>query len=199
MYRIFGINGEIVIDHAWGREPCTIADIKAYQPKSKSVSSSQILFEDYTYDKAWLVLKEMTLGISEELIKRGVIAGNVGIYVGYSRDLRGASGGSVSMTSSTNVYSVLVEYVEHLYRTTTDRNTPIRRLGITASAIADTSAEGYDLFCDPDAIEKEKRIADVVLGIKERFGKNAVLRGFDFEDGATAIIRNKLIGGHNGE
>lgn len=199
LYRVFGINAELLIDHAWGRESCTIADIKAYRSKSKSVSMSQILFEDYSYEKARLVMMEMALSGCQEMMKRGVIAGSVGIYVGYSRDVVPPSGGRVKMTATTNVFSVIREYVEHLFGRTTDKCHPIRRLGISFEGIVSDGCEGYDLFTDFDKVEKEKKLERTVLGIKDRFGKNAMLRGFDLEEGATAAIRNKLIGGHNGE
>ena len=197
MYKAFGVNGELLIDHAWGREPCTIADIKSYHTKSRSVSSSQILFEDYDYEKALLVLTEMALGGCQELMRRKSVAGSVGIYVCYSRDIAPPTGGSVKMTAQTNVFSVVMEYVEKLYRRTTRQGCPIRRLAISFGSVVDECEEGYDLFTDYDEVMKEKHIESVVLGIKDRFGKNSVLRGFDLEDGATAMIRNKLIGGHN--
>ena len=103
------------------------------------------------------------------------------------------------MTVTTSVYSIIKEYVEHLYHKTTNPHYPIRRLGISFNNVVDESCEGYDLFTDFDAVERDKYIEQTVLNIKDRFGKNAMLRGFDLQEGATAIVRNKLIGGHNGE
>lgn len=199
IYRNFGINGELLIDHAWGREPCTIEDIKAYKSKSHSVSSSQILFEDYGYEKALLVLTEMTLSGCQELMRRKVATNSVGIYVGYSKDAHAPTGATARMTETTNLFSVIRPYVEGVYRKSTPRGYPIRRLGITFNNVVDESCIGYDLFTDFDAVEREHRLENTVLRIKDRFGKNAVLRGFDLEEGATGILRNKLIGGHNGE
>lgn len=199
IYKTFGIDGELLIDHAWGREPCTIADIKSYKSKSKSVSYSQILFEDYDYDKALIVLEEMTLAGCQELMRRRVITNSVGIYVGYSKDAIPPTGGTRKMTVTTSVYSIIKEYVEHLYHKTTNPHYPIRRLGISFNNVVDEACEGYDLFTDFDAAERDKHIEQTVLNIKDRFGKNAMLRGFDLQEGATAIVRNKLIGGHNGE
>lgn len=199
MYRTFGINAELLIDHAWGREPCTIADIKAYRPKSRSVSMSQILFEDYTYEKALLVLIEMALGGCQELMRRHAVASTVSIGVVYSRSVISPTGGSERMSVVTNVFSIIRETVERLYRKTTDKEHPIRRLAISFSGVRDEGSEFYDLFTDVEAVERERGLERTVLNIKDRFGKNAILRGFDLEDGATAAIRNKLIGGHNGE
>ena len=199
LYKTFGINAELLIDHAWGREPCTIADIKEYKPSSRSVSFSQILFEDYTFDKALLVLTEMALGGAQEMMKRRVISKSVSIYVSYSGEVIPSTGGSIRLPSATNRFSVIKEYVEKLYRRTASPHHPIRRLAISFGGVSDEGAEGYDLFTDFEAVEKEKHLERTVLKIKERFGKNALLRGFDLEDGATAPIRNKLIGGHNGE
>ena len=199
MYKIFGVNAELLIDHAFGRESCTIADIKAYRPKSKSISTSQILFEDYTYDKAFLVMSEMLLAGCHEMMRRKVITNSVSIFVGYSREVISATSGTTKMTCTTNVFSVIKEYVDKLFANTTVQNIPIRRLGISFNNIMDESCEGYDLFVDFDKVEREKRIERTVIDLKSRFGKNAMLRGMDLENGATAIIRNKLVGGHNGE
>ena len=199
LYKVFGINAELLIDHAWGRESCTIADIKSYKSKSKSVSLSQILFEDYTFDKALLVILEMALSGCQEMMRREVISGNVSIGVGYSKDLIPPTGGSVSLNSATNVFSIIRENVIRLYHKTTNRFCPIRRLSISFNNVVGDGCEGYDFFTDIEKIEKERNIEKAVLGIKDRFGKNAVLRGFDLEEGATARVRNTLIGGHNGE
>ncbi len=199
LYKQFGINAELLIDHAWGREPCRIADIKQYKSKSKSVSNSQILFSDYTYEKAKIVLDEMVLNGCQELMRRHEIASRVGIYVGYSRDAAEPTGGTVKMTENTHAYSLIRPYVEALFEKTTLKNVPIRRLGIEFSQIADEVCEGFDLFTDFEKVEKEQRIESTVIALKDRFGKNAMLRGIDLQEGATTRTRNTLIGGHNGE
>ncbi|MBR2930535.1 MAG: DNA repair protein [Clostridia bacterium] len=199
LYKAFGINAELLIDHAWGREPCTIADIKSYKPSSRSVSSSQILFEDYSYEKALLVMREMALGGAQELMRRKVIASSVGIGVSYSGGNPPSSGASMAFSQPTSLYSVIRPAVDELFARTTHRGVPIRRLAISFGSVMDEGCEGYDLFTDREAMERERLLEHTVLGIKDKFGKNAVLRGFDLEEGATAMIRNKLIGGHNGE
>lgn len=199
LYRTFGKNAKILIDHANGKESCTIADIKSYKSKSKSISNSQILFSDYDYDKALIVIQEMALNGCQRLLSEHIIASHVGIMVGYSKDVIPPSGGTLKMANSTNLYSIVKQYVDRIYEETTVKDVKIRRLGITFSGICDESAEGYDLFTDLEAIEKERTLERTVLEIKDRFGKNAMLRAFDLQDGATQITRNKLIGGHNGE
>ena len=198
LYRHFGKNAKILIDHANGKESCTIADIKKYKSKSKSISNSQILFSDYEYDKAKIVIQEMALNGCQRLIREHLIASHVGIFVGYSKDIIPASGGTKKLLNSTNLYSFIREYVDDIFEETTAKDVPIRRLGISFSGLADESAEGYDLFTDFEAIEKERRLEQAVLDIKDRFGKNAMLRAFDLQEGATQVERNKLIGGHNG-
>ena len=199
LYGIFGINAELLIDHAYGRETCTMSDIKSYRSKSRSVSSSQILFEDYTFDKARTVFTEMVLNGCYELKRRHLIAGGITAGVGYSKDALPPAAGSVAMRERTNAYSVIKEYADSLFCKTADKSRPIRRLSVCFNRVEDECFEGYDLFTDFSRIEKEKTADCAVLEIKDRFGKNAVLRCTDLLDGATAIKRNTLIGGHNGE
>jgi len=198
LYKEFGINAEILIDHAWGRETCTIKDIKEYKSKSKSLSNSQILFSDYDFEKARIVIQEMALALCHRLMKEKYIARTVFVSVGYSKDIYPVTGSSLRMTVSTSVFSLIVEYVLEIFDQTTFRDIPIRRLCIAYTNLADESAEGYDLFTNYDSVQREKRTEQKVLEIKEKYGKNAVLRGIDLQEGATQIIRNGLIGGHNG-
>ena len=199
MYKTFGINAELLIDHAWGRESCTIADIKNYKGKSKSISNSQILLEDYTYDKAKIVITEMALNGCQEMMKSHLITNHVGISVGYSKDAIQPTGGTMRMTETTNVFSIVNKYVKKLFQTTTDKKIPIRRLSIWFNDLCDEGCEGYDLFTNFEKVEKEKKCEKAALAIKEKYGKNSMLRAMDLQDGATAIIRNKQIGGHNSE
>ncbi len=199
LYKTFGINAEILIDHAWGREPCTMQDIKGYKSNSKSISNSQILFEDYTFDKALVVMDEMTLNMCHRMMREHVISNKVGIYIGYSKDVIPPAAGTIKMHITTNVYSAIKPYVHQLFERIVDKETPIRRIGIDFTNIVDDCCEGYDLFTDMDAIEKEKRTEAAVLKMQDKYGKNAVLRASDLLEGATAIQRNKQIGGHNSE
>ncbi len=199
LYKEFGINAELLIDHAHGREPCTIEDIKAYKRKNTSVSSSQILFSDYDYEKTELVVKEMILSGSQELLRRKVVATTVGVFIGYSQDYIPPTGGNLRMSDATASYRTIVEYALKIFRKTTLKNQPIRRVSVDfGSVIPEESAQNSLLF-DTEKVEKEKKTERSVLAIKEKFGKNALLRGMDLQEGATTVERNKLIGGHNGE
>ena len=199
LYRIFGINAELLIDHAWGREPCLIEDIKNYKGKSKSVSSSQILPEDYSFEKARIVMSEMALAGCQEMMRRKVITNSVSIFIGYSKDAIPPTGGHTRMSETTSVFSIINDYVLKLFDKTAVRSVPIRRLGIGFDNVCDEICEGYDLFTDFEKIQKEKEVEQTVLEIKDKFGKNAVLRAIDLQDGATTIERNKMIGGHNAQ
>lgn len=199
LYKEFGINAELLIDHAHGREPCRIEDVKAYKRKNTSVSSSQILFSDYDYEKTELVVKEMILSGCQELLRRKVVATTVGVFIGYSQDFIPPTGGNLRMTDATASYRTIVEYALKIFRKTTLKNQPIRRVSVDfGSVIPEESAQNSLLF-DTEKVEKEKKTERTVLAIKEKFGKNALLRGMDLQEGATTVERNKLIGGHNGE
>lgn len=199
LYKAFGINAELLIDHAKGKESCTIADVKNYKSSSKSVSFSQILFEDYTFEKARLVVKEMVLNGCEELAKRKLSSNRIFLSIGYSSDEIDPTGGSKKMTVTTNLFSLIVPVFLDLFDQTTVPDRLIRKISIGFSSVCDSACEGYDLFTDYEKVEKEKKSTSAVLDIKDKFGKNAIVRAMDLEEGATAIVRNKLIGGHNGE
>lgn len=196
LYKDFGINAELLIDHAWGRETCLMEDIKNYKSKSKSVSSSQVLFEDYTYDKAKIVVEEMVRSGCLELMRRKVISNKVGLYVGYSKEAHEPTGGRAKMSVTTNLPKMITPYVMELFEKTTDKQTLIRRIGIGFDDVCDEGCEGYDLFTNFEEVEKEKNIARATLELQSRFGKNAIVMAADLQDGATLIQRNQLIGGH---
>ena len=196
LYKVFGVNAELLIDHAWGRESCTIADIKAYRGKSRSISSSQILPRDYTAEEARIVMMEMTLEGCRRLMKEHLVAGGVSIFVAYSFGTIAPTGGRVRLDSVTALFSVVREYVSRLYEEIAVRDVPIRRLGIAFDGIMNEGNEGYDLLSDRDAMEKERRAEAAAMEIRRRMGKNAILRAMDLEKGATTIERNGMIGGH---
>lgn len=196
LYRTFGKNAELLIDHAWGREPCLMCDIKGYKSKSKSVSFSQILPRDYSFAEAKTVIHEMALNGAAELMKRHVIIGKVGIYVGYSRDEIPSTSANTRLGVTTALASFISEATLRLYDQVADRNVPIRRLGIAFADVCDEGCEGYDLFTNFDAVEKEKTVQHAVLDIRQRFGKNAVLNGVNYMPEGTQRERNTFIGGH---
>ena len=196
LYKEFGINAELLIDHAWGREPCLIEDIKNYKGKSKSVSFSQVLPRDYTFEEARIVFSEMVLNGCQEMMRRHVITKKVGLFVGYTFGGQEPTGGTIRMTITTNLNSCIQPYAMDLFDRTTDKHTPIRRLGITFADVCDEGCEGYDLFTDFDAVKREREREKAVLGIMDKYGKNAVLRGTNHLDCGTQKERNTFIGGH---
>ncbi len=196
LYRMFGKDAELLIDHSRGRESCLMEDIKNYRARSHSVSFSQILPRDYDYDPARVVMEEMILNGCHELMRRKVISRRIGIFVGYSRDILPLSQGHTTLVSATALNSLIKPPVLALFDRIADRNTPIRRLGISFADVCDEECEGYDLFTDWDSLQREKRREHTVLDIKDKYGKNAVLRGTDFLEGATQRERNGMIGGH---
>lgn len=199
LYREFGVNAEYLIDHAWGREPTTIKEIKAYKSKSNSLSNSQILFEDYNYEEALLVLKEMVELNVQNLVEAHRVTDHIGLYIGYSARNVKATGGSRKLSNVTNSYAYLRNAFIELYRETVNRQELVHMLSISFGNVVDEMYETYDLFTDFNALEKEKKLQLTLLNIKHKFGKNAVIKGMNLLNKATAISRNKLVGGHNAE
>ncbi len=193
----FGINGQYLIDHAYGKEPVTIADIKKYIPKCNSLSHSQILFEDYNYQQALLVMKEMVELKVLDLVERHLVTSHIALYVGYSNHAIKATGGSLKIGVCCNSYQILLTEFINLYQKTTNPNYPIRQIGISFGDVIDESYEYYNLFIDYKQIEKERQIQNALIEIKDRYGKNAIFKGMNLLDKATTLKRNKLIGGHN--
>lgn len=199
LYKEFGVNAEYLIDHAWGRESCTIADIKKYKPQARCITNSQVLFEDYSFEKARLVLKEMVELGSLRLIEEHLTTNTVKLYIGYSKDAIPATGGTERTSNNTNVYSELVSAFLRLYDRTTNRNVRIRRIGISFDNVQEDEYVQLNLFQDQEKVEKERKLELVMNKIKNEMGKNKILRGINLEQGATAVMRNTLIGGHKGE
>lgn len=196
LYREFGKNAELLIDHAWGRESCLMEDIKNYRSKTHSVSFSQILPRDYSYEEARVVMQEMILHGSHELMKRRIIAPKVWIGIAYTHEKHSSAKGSVRLSGATSVNSLLQQPALALFDQLADRSTPIRRLAIAFEDVVDESCEGYDLFTDWNAVEREKARERAVMALGEKYGKNAVVRGTSYLDCATQRERNEMIGGH---
>ena len=199
LYQEFGVNAKYLIDHAWGKEPTTIAQIKKYQPENNSIAHSQVLFEDYSYEDALLAMKEMVELKVLDLVEQHLVTRHIALYVGYSNKKIKATGGSLKIGVCTNSYRILLSEFITLYKRTTHLNCPIRRLGISFGSVIDEKYEAYDLFTDYQEIEKERKLQEALINIKGRYGKNAVFKGMDLLEKATTLKRNKLIGGHNGE
>lgn len=237
LYKLFGINAELLIDHAWGWEPCTIADIKAYKPSFNSLGSGQVLHCPYTAEKAKLVVREMADLLVLDLVDKGLVTDQIVLTVGYdienltdskrSRSYKGevttdhygrkipkhahGTGNLGKYTSSTRE---ILQAVSELYDRIVDPDLLVRRLNIVANHVIDESSvpatpetEQLDLFTDYEArnrqqaedaaaLEREKRQQEAILSIKKKFGKNAILKGMNLEEGATARDRNAQIGGH---
>lgn len=200
LFNEFGINAELLIDHAWGKETCTIADIKSYIPKVNSISNSQILFRDYSFLEARLVLKEMVEAGSLRLIDEGLVTDTIALYIGYSKDIIEASKVSLRLENETNVYTKLCEAFMKIYDLKINREAPIRRIGITFSrVIKQSEMVQLSLFSNNEDENRERKLELTINSLKNKMGKNSVLRGMNLEKCATAVIRNKLIGGHNSE
>ena len=199
LYKEFGINAEFLIDHSWGKENCTIADIKAYRPKSTSISNSQVLFEDYSFINARLVLKEMIELSSQRLIEENLVTDTVQLYIGYSKDIIKATGGTRKLENYTNVYSQLVKPFLELYERTTNKDVPIRRIGINFANVIERKNTQLSLFTNQEKIDKERKLELTMSSIKNKMGKNKIIRGMDLQEKATTLVRNILVGGHNAE
>ena len=197
LYKEFGVNAEYLIDHSWGKESCTIADIKKYKPKTNSITNSQVLFEDYSFEKARLVLKEMVELGSLRLIENNLVTNTVGLYIGYSKDIIKATSESKKLENYTNVYSELLKVFLEIYDNNINRGVAIRRIGVNFANVIETENVQLSLFTDQEKIDKERKIELTMSSIKNKMGKNTILRGMNLEEGATTLVRNKLIGGHN--
>lgn len=196
LYKTFGINAELLIDHAWGRESCRISDIKSYKTHSKSLSFSQILPRDYARDEAVTVLKEMVYNACRELVKRHCIAARVWVGIGYSYGKHDATAAGLRLSGATARPSAIMPAVLDSFERALTPNVPIRKLSLSLCNLKSEISEGYDLFCDPQSVNREISAGKAVVDITERFGKNAVLRGINFCEGATQRERNEMIGGH---
>ncbi|MDO5539523.1 MAG: DNA repair protein [Eubacteriales bacterium] len=197
LYRTFGVDAELMIDHAWGRETATMADIKNYRPKSNSVGSGQVLGCDVDYEGGRLIVKEMADLLCLELVDKGLVTDSVTLHIGYNnRYGRKPAHGTIRMTVTTNSARRIISYTEKLYEQITDKHTSIHRVTLTYNNVVDEVFRQYDLFSDPAELEKENKLQKVMLDIKDRYGKNAILKGMNLEKGATTIERNRQIGGH---
>ena len=228
LYRLFGINAELLIDHAWGWESCTMADIKAYRPETNSISSGQVLQQPYDFEKAKLVTREMTDALVLDLVDKGLLTDQIVLTVGYDienltdparaeayhgevttdgygRKIPKHGHGSANLGRPTASTSRIVEAMMELFDRVADRALLVRRLNVTACHVIPESEvppeEGQlSLFDegqeDTEALEREKRRQRAILTIQKKYGKNALLKGMNLEEGATARDRNGQIGGH---
>ena len=201
LYKLFGVDAELLIDHAWGRESTTIRDIKQFRPKSSGLSSGQVLMRDYKFEEARIVMKEMVEAMCLEMVKKGVMTRSVSFYAGYSNSLDVPySGGTASLPEESNSDTEWIRAVMEVFDAVIDHDLPVRRLGVSCNnVVKDTGIRQLSFFDTQGSgaeREREKKLMETVLSIKERFGSNAVLKGRDLSEGATARERNEQIGGH---
>lgn len=237
LYKLFGINAELLIDHAWGYEPCTMEQVKAYKPKTNSICSGQVLQSPYNFEMAKLVVREMTDLMALDLVDKGLVTDQIVLTIGYDienltdlqrrqsykgdvttdrygRKVPKHAHGTTNLNRQTSSTRLITNAVMELYDKIVDKNLLIRRITVTANKLVDEASvrpkEQYqqlDIFTDYQALEKEqaeeeaeldreKRMQRAMLDIKKKFGKNAILKGMNLQEGATAKDRNSQIGGH---
>lgn len=237
LYRLFGINAELLIDHAWGWEPCTMKEIKAYKPATNSIGSGQVLHCPYTSEKARLVVREMTDMLVLDLVDKGLVTDQIVLTVGYDienladpkrrskykgpvttdhygRKVPKHAHGTTNMNRQTSSTALIIDAVMELYDRIVDENLLVRRINISANHVVDENSvvkkdefKQLDFFTDyeevqrkqaeeEEALAREKKVQQAMLSIKKKYGKNAILKGMNLEEGATAKDRNEQIGGH---
>ncbi|MDD7201825.1 MAG: DNA methylase [Sphaerochaetaceae bacterium] len=192
----FGVDAELLFDHAWGRECCTIEDIHSYRSKTHSFSTAQVLSRDYSRPEALLLVKEMADTLSLSLVEKHLVTETVALSLSLGNHSFATIGGSEHLFSRTNSNRLLIEATGRLYERITKDGMSIRRIGIVFSDVVDETNSQSDLFSDPRQEEKDRRLQLASLAIKQRFGKNAILKCMDLEQGATTRERNLQIGGH---
>ena len=231
LYRLFGVNAELLIDHAWGYEPCTIADIKAYVPENNSLSSGQVLQRPYSFEEGRLIVREMADGLALDLVDKGLVCDQIVLTAGYDvenlmdaekraeytgevktdhfgRLLPKHAHGSKNLGRMTSSARLIVRAATELYDRTVNGRFTVRRITIVANHVISADSEQalpeqIDLFTDYEQQEREERLLEreiqmqkALISIKKRYGKNAIIKGMDLEEGATAIERNLQVGGH---
>lgn len=234
LYRLFGVNAELLVDHAWGWEPCSLSDIKAYKPESNSIGSGQVLQSPYPYKKARVVLREMADQLGLDLVQQRLMTNQLVLTVGYDREslqpgkkyqgeittdrygrkIPKHAHGTENLSEYTSSSRIILDAATALFERIVEPDLLVRRLYLTACRVLPEAEvpkpgayEQMDLFTDYEAKEKkraeeqlwlarERRRQEAMLKIKQKFGKNAILKGMNFEDGATGRERNGQIGGH---
>lgn len=198
LYKEFGVNAELLIDHAYGKESCTIADIHAYKSKSNSLSNGQILFSDYPYNDALVVLKEMVNNLVLEIVEKGLITNSISLGVGFADKDQKSVGGTTKLSEYTSSGKKITDEFEKYFKKCVPKNALIRKINIGINNLLDEAYKSFDLLSDIKSIKKENDLQHAVVDIKNKYGKNSILMGTSFQDKATQRDRNKMIGGHNG-
>ena len=199
LFRLFGVNAEILMDHAWGIEPVTMADIKKYRARSRSISSGQVLARDYNYKDCRLIVKEMCDLLCLELVKQHKITDHIALSLGFSFNVeRRPLSVSEKLTVTTSSNRILTEAMMGLFDRIADPSLYYRRVTLSFDNLKDEEMEQMDLFTDPQVMAKDRKLQQAALDIKERYGKNALLKGMNLEEAGTTIERNGQVGGHRG-
>lgn len=237
LYKLFGINAELLIDHAWGWEPCTMAAVKSYRPSSNSLSTGQVLHRPYKYDEARLIVKEMTDSLVLDMVEKKLVTDQIVLAIGYDTEnfsdpnrlseyqgevvadyygrlMPKHAHGSMNLNRKTSSGEIIIGSAVQLYERIADPSLLIRRINIVASRVWREQAlsekptyEQLDMFTDYDVefskrkeeeqrLLRERRRQEAVLHIRRKYGKNAILKGMNLEEGATAMDRNRQVGGH---
>lgn len=192
LYRLFGIDAELLIDHAWGRESASMADIKAYKPKSNSLSNGQVLMRDYSWEEGILIVKEMLDSLCLDMAENRIVTESVTLTVGYSYKMgMKPAGGTISFITATNIYHSMLPYVLQLYENIVDKNSPLRKITIACNRVREEGYEQLEFFTDYTELEREKKLQQAALEIKGRLGKNTIVHGIDLLEAGTAIERNR--------
>lgn len=239
LYRLFGVNAELLIDHAWGYEPCTIKDIKSYKPINNSLSSGQVLHEPYDYKKTKLIVREMIELLVLEMFEKHYVTDQIVLTIGYDnenlsnpkirrqyngviekdhygREVPKSSHGTIRIDHYTSSVNTITKETMNLFEKVINPILLVRRINISVCNLIDESKsqnkhiyKQFDLFSNYEEESNnkerelkneklEKKIQQTIVDIKNKYGKNSILKGMNLEDGATTIIRNKQVGGHNG-
>ena len=237
LYKLFGVNAELLIDHAWGYEPVTIELIKAYKPETNSIGSGQVLHCPYDFEHAKLIVREMTDMLTLDLVDKGLVTDQMVLTVGYDienlsnptirsryrgeiktdrygRKIPKHAHGTANLVGRTSSTIQIIEAVMRLYDKIVDKNLLVRRINVTANHLVEEKAveetpvfEQLDLFTNYETMErereaekaqreKERKLQEAMLSVKKKYGKNAMLKGMNLQEGATAMERNNQIGGH---
>ena len=195
LYKRFGIDAELMIDHAWGREPVTISDIKNYHSNNTSLTSGQVLMRDYDVDEARIIVAEMIDALCLEMAEKNLYSQSFSLHIGYSHNsYRASSRGTAALLAPSNVYADVIGPVLEVYDRIADKKHLIRRLNISCNNL--TGENRQLTFADILKDDKDRQIQKAMIDIKDRFGKSAVFRARDLQEGATALERNRQIGGH---
>lgn len=197
LYRLFGVDAELLIDHAWGKEPVTMKDIKNYRSETNCLSSGQVLASDYGFEEGKLIVKEMMDLLCLELVEKNLVTKSITLHVSYSSRLGVDSAhGSISVNDETNADVVLVPAIATLYERIVDPRYTIKRVNITCNNVAQEEYHQYNLFSDDETLTKNRKVQEAVLSVKSRYGKNAILKGMNLDEHGTTRERNTQIGGH---